>query len=122
MTTPDNGDEYVDTNNHEEQDKSKRDTLSRHSDLPKGKRKRRMKKTAKHAKRKEITKESVHQEVDPCSESGMQETVTNLSNYCLSEEEKTLLSKGLKFIPDRTKVDKLKLLTDLGNWERRMRL
>ena len=50
------------------------------------------------------------------------ETVTNLSSYKLSNEETSLLSKGLKFIPDRSKVDKLKVLTDLCEWERRMRL
>ena len=50
------------------------------------------------------------------------DTVTNLSSYSLSDDETSLLSKGLKFIPDRSRIDKLKVLTDLGEWERRMRL
>ena len=50
------------------------------------------------------------------------ETVTNLSSYKSSSEETSLLSKGLKFIPDRSKIDKLNVLTDLGELERRMRL
>ena len=50
------------------------------------------------------------------------ETVTNLSSYKLSSEETSLHSKGLKFIPDRSKIDKLKVLTDLGELERWMYL
>ena len=45
--------------------------------------------------------------------------VTNLSQHPLNECQTSLLSRGLKFIPDRHKVDKLKLLAE---WERRMRL
>ena len=48
--------------------------------------------------------------------------VTNLSSYTLSDSEKAVLSKGLKFIPDRKHVDTVKLLADLAEWERRMRL
>ena len=48
--------------------------------------------------------------------------VTNLSQHPLNECQISLLSRGLKFIPDRHKVDKLKLLADLTEWERRMRL
>ena len=48
--------------------------------------------------------------------------VTNLSSYKLTAAQEDLLSKGLKFIPDRTKIDKIKLLADLKEWERRMRL
>ena len=48
--------------------------------------------------------------------------VTNLSQHPLNECQISLLSRGLKFIPDRHKVDKLKLLADLAEWERRMRL
>jgi hypothetical protein len=50
------------------------------------------------------------------------EAVTNLSSYKLTQAEQSLLTKGLKFIPDRTKIDTTKLLSDLGEWERRMRL
>ena len=48
--------------------------------------------------------------------------VTNLSQHPLTEGKIKLLSRGLKFIPDRHKVDKLILLADLAKWERRMRL
>ena len=50
------------------------------------------------------------------------DTVTNLSSCKLTVEQTELLSKGLKFIPNKTKVDKIKLLSDLTEWERRMRL
>ena len=50
------------------------------------------------------------------------EKVTNLSKYKLKESEISLLTKGLKFIPDRSKVDTIKLLADLAEWDRRMRL
>ena len=49
-------------------------------------------------------------------------SVTNLSNHKLTKAQKSLLEKGLKFIPSRNKIDKLKLLSDLAEWERRMRL
>ena len=48
--------------------------------------------------------------------------VTNLSSYELTTAQEDLLSKGLKFIPDRTKIDKIKLPADLREWEHRMRL
>jgi hypothetical protein len=48
--------------------------------------------------------------------------VTNLSKYTLTSSETSLLGKGLKFIPDRTRIDPIKLLADLDEWERRMRL
>ncbi|KAK3089910.1 hypothetical protein FSP39_007586 [Pinctada imbricata] len=51
-----------------------------------------------------------------------QDVVTNLSKYKLTREEISLLSKGIKFIPDKTKVNKVRLLADLNEWERRMRL
>ena len=40
--------------------------------------------------------------------------VTNLSQHPLTEYQISLLSRGLKFIPDRHKADKLKLLPDLA--------
>jgi hypothetical protein len=55
-------------------------------------------------------------------QSSYDELVTNLSEYTLTDSEKSLLAKGLKFIPDRKKIDSTKLLADLGEWERRMRL
>ena len=43
---------------------------------------------------------------DPETES----TVKNLSSHELTEAQTLLLSKGLKFIPSRRTVDKIKLL------------
>ena len=57
-----------------------------------------------------------------CKERDKDTVVTNLSSYELTAAQEDLLSKGLKFIPDRTKIDKIKLLADLTEWERRMRL
>ena len=41
--------------------------------------------------------------------------VVNLSNYELTEHEITVLSKGLKFIPTRTRTNKTELLADIKN-------
>ncbi|KAH3842642.1 hypothetical protein DPMN_116144 [Dreissena polymorpha] len=49
-------------------------------------------------------------------------SVTNLSKHVLTDAEQNLPEKGLKFIPSRKNIDKVKLLADLGEWERRMRL
>ena len=49
-------------------------------------------------------------------------SVTNLSKHELSAPQLSLLEMGLKFIPSRHEVDKVKLLADLSEWERRMRL
>jgi hypothetical protein len=48
--------------------------------------------------------------------------ITNLSSYSLNKSEISLLEKGLEFVPDRTKINMTKLLSDLTEWERRMRL
>jgi hypothetical protein len=48
--------------------------------------------------------------------------VTNLSDRSLSDHEEKLLSYGLKFVPTRRGVNIARLLSDLGEWERRMRL
>lgn len=59
------------------------------------------------------------------AESGKGKTeniVTNLSSKALSQEQKTLLERGFSFIPTRKKIDVTKLLSDLAEWERRMRL
>ena len=45
-----------------------------------------------------------------------------LSKFELSDAQISLLEKGLKFIPNRKKIDKLKRLSDLSEWERRMQL
>lgn len=49
-------------------------------------------------------------------------SVTNLSRHKLTEAQLSLLERGLKFIPSKHRVDKVKLLADLSEWERRMRL
>ena len=46
----------------------------------------------------------------------------NLSRRELSEEDISLLSKGLKFSPTPTDIDKAQLKSDLEAYKRRMRL
>ncbi|ESO98543.1 hypothetical protein LOTGIDRAFT_174188 [Lottia gigantea] len=48
--------------------------------------------------------------------------IVNLSDKILTKPQQQLLSKGFSFVPTREKVDVTKLLSDLGEWERRMRL
>ena len=48
--------------------------------------------------------------------------VFNLSSKILTNAQIQLLSKGLKFVPSRKKVDFGKLIADIRTWERRMRL
>ena len=48
--------------------------------------------------------------------------IFNHSKRVLSEDEEKILSKGLKFVPTRRNVDTSKLLADLREWERKMRL
>lgn len=48
--------------------------------------------------------------------------VTNLSSKTLSVQQESLLRKGLSYVPTRENIDTTKLLTDLAEWERRMRL
>ena len=49
-------------------------------------------------------------------------SVVNLSRRELSEEDVSLLSKGLKFSPTPTHIDNAKLKEDLEAYKRRMRL
>ena len=49
-------------------------------------------------------------------------SVVNLSRRELSEEDISLLSKGLKFSPTPTDIDKAQLKSDLEAFNRRMRL
>ena len=49
-------------------------------------------------------------------------TIFNLSDRKLTENEMALLEKGLTFIPTRARVDMSRLLSDLREWERKMRL
>ena len=48
--------------------------------------------------------------------------VLNLSDRALSEDEISILSKGLKFVTTPTGVNRTDLTTDLKNWGRRVRL
>ena len=48
--------------------------------------------------------------------------VINLSRRELSEDDICLLSKGLKFFPTPTDIDKAKLKADMEEFKRRMRL
>ena len=54
--------------------------------------------------------------------SSFETVVFNLSNKELTAAQKTLLEKGLKFIPTRKKVNMATILADLREWERKMRL
>jgi hypothetical protein len=58
----------------------------------------------------------------PGSNATDNQTVINLSDKSLSKAQTQLLSKGFNFIPAREKIDITKLLSDLSEWERRMRL
>ncbi len=49
-------------------------------------------------------------------------TVVNLSNRELTEPEVNILSKGLKFVPTATSIDKTELIADVIKWSRHMRL
>jgi len=49
-------------------------------------------------------------------------TIINLSSRVLNENEVSVLSKGLKFIPTTNALDVVKVKSDLVEWERRMRL
>ncbi|XP_058872877.1 uncharacterized protein LOC117966565 isoform X1 [Acipenser ruthenus] len=51
-----------------------------------------------------------------------EDIVLNLSSKTLTTSQKTVLSKGLKFIPTKRYIDKDKLATELKEWERHMRL
>ena len=55
-------------------------------------------------------------------ETAERQTIFNLSNYTLTDAERSLLERGLKFIPTKANVNISKLLADLREWERRMRL
>ena len=48
--------------------------------------------------------------------------VTNLSAKTLTPGQISLLSRGNKFIPNNRKTDLTKVLSDIKEWERRMRL
>ena len=50
------------------------------------------------------------------------EAVINLSTRIVSDSETKLFTKGLKCVPTRRNIDLGRLLTDLKEWERRMRL
>ena len=49
-------------------------------------------------------------------------SVVNLPKHKLTDAQLSLLERGLKFIPTSGKINKIKFLSDLAEWERRMRL
>ena len=51
---------------------------------------------------------------DKMTPSNTKELVTNLSGYILTNAKLSLLAKGLKFVPDETKINSTKLLADMG--------
>ena len=51
-----------------------------------------------------------------------QQTVVNLSDRVLTEHETKILSKGLKFVPTPTSVNRTELTADVKKWSRRMPL
>ena len=53
-------------------------------------------------------------------ETAERQTIFNLSNYTLTDAERNLLERGLKFVPTKPNVNISKLLADLREWERRM--
>ena len=74
------------------------------------------------AKRGKSEESTAHTKSNKAGCSSEMDTVTNLSTYSLTAGEISLLSKGVKFIPDKHKVNMVKLLADLNEWERQMRL
>ena len=53
---------------------------------------------------------------------GLHISVINLSKRNLPASEMLLLSKGLKFVPTANKIDRIKLMTELEEHERKFRL
>ena len=51
-----------------------------------------------------------------------QQTVISLLDSVLTEHGKNILSKGLKFVPTPTSVNRTELTADVKKWSRRMRL
>ena len=76
----------------------------------------------------EISREEEDEEEEMVLENGrlkgqfVSGSVVNLSRRELSEEDISLLSKGLKFSPTPTDIDKAQLKADLEAYSRRMRL
>ena len=90
----------------------------------KGKANHRVNKTAKNRKRKERRKIKDKKRFCNAIESRKQH-IKNLSNEQLTDEQITLLSRGLKFIPTPVTKENLirrKLLADFDQFARRMRL
>ncbi|MES9884725.1 MAG: hypothetical protein ABW185_28095 [Sedimenticola sp.] len=53
---------------------------------------------------------------------GDKDIITNLSSKELSAAQMQLLSRGDNFIPNNRKTELTKILSDIKEWERRMRL
>ena len=56
------------------------------------------------------------------TDAGSEDIIVNLSDHELSTAERCILSKGLKFIPTPTRLNKTELLADTKKFSRRMRL
>ena len=48
--------------------------------------------------------------------------IVNRSNLVIDKPTKTLLTKGLTFVPDKKKENISEILNDFGNWGRRLKL
>jgi hypothetical protein len=68
------------------------------------------------------SKDNIQKEVYSNSDFSEQCEIFNKSSKILTTSQKSLLSKGFKFVPSRRKVDIGKLIADIQTWERRMRL
>ena len=68
------------------------------------------------------SKDNIQKEVYSNSDFSEQCEIFNKSSKILTTSQKSLLSKGFKFVPSRRKVDIGKLIADIKPWERRMRL
>ena len=67
-------------------------------------------------------KDNIQKEVYSNSDFSEQCEIFNKSSIILTTSQKSLLSKGFKFVPSRRTVDIGKLIPDIKTWERRMRL
>ena len=68
------------------------------------------------------SKDNIQKEVYSNFDFSEQCEIFNKSSKILTTSQKSLLSKGFKFVPSRRKVDIGKLIADIKTWERRMRL
>ena len=74
---------------------------------------------SEHPSRQEIDKKQIKNAIPHNYSKAI---IFNESRRVLSEDEERILSRGLKFVPTRRKVETSKLLADLREWERKMRI